>query len=61
MNKDVVQQLVRIVLYAVGGTVFGDAFADGELFQQVIGAATVFVAFVWWFIWERNTTVIDKK
>lgn len=61
MNKDTIQQLVRIVLYAIGGTVFGDAIADGEMFQQVIGASTVIISFIWWFVWDRNTVITDKK
>lgn len=61
MNKDVVQQLVRIVLYALGGSLLGDGFADGELFQQVLGASSVIVAFIWWLFWERKVTITDKK
>ncbi len=54
MNVGTIQQLVRIVLYSAGGIFFGQGVADGELFQQVLGASGVIVAFVWWLAFERN-------
>ena len=54
MNVGTIQQLVRIVLYSAGGLFLGQGVADGELFQQVLGASGVVVAFVWWLVFERN-------
>lgn len=54
MNWDTIQQVLRIVLYAGGGLVFGDAVKDGELFQQAVGGIMSVGAFAWWFIWERK-------
>jgi hypothetical protein len=54
VNLETIQQLVRIVLYAAGGTLLGNGIADGELFQQVLGASGAIVAFVWWLVFERN-------
>lgn len=54
MNLGTIQQLVRIVLYSIGGMFLGTGVADGELYQQVLGASGVIVAFAWWFFWERN-------
>ncbi len=54
MNLGTLQQLVRIALYSVGGVAFGSGVADGELFQQLLGASGVVVAFLWWLVFERN-------
>lgn len=54
MNWDTIQQVLRIVLYAGGGLVFGDAVKDGELFQQAVGGLMSVGAFVWWYVWERK-------
>lgn len=54
MTLATIQQLVRIGLYSVGGLLLGQGVADGELYQQVIGASGVIVSFLWWLIWERN-------
>lgn len=57
MNWDTVQQLIRIVGYALGGYVFGDSVASGELFQAALGGLVAVGAFVWWLVWERNRAV----
>jgi hypothetical protein len=54
MNLGTVQQLVRIILYSVGGLLFGQGVADGDLFQQLLGASGSIVAFAWWLVWERK-------
>lgn len=54
MNLETIQQLVRIALYAAGGTLLGTGTADGDLFQQVLGASGAIVAFIWWIVFERN-------
>lgn len=54
MNWDSLQQVLRIVLYAGGGYLFGDAVKDGELFQQAVGGLLSVGAFAWWWFWERN-------
>lgn len=53
MTWDTVQQLVRIILYSLGAFFFGDATANGELYQGLIGGALNVGAFLWWFFWER--------
>jgi len=54
MSWDTVQQLIRIAAYAGGSVVFGQAVADGELFQQALGGVIAVGAFVWWAVAERN-------
>lgn len=54
MNLGTIQQLVRIVLYSAGGIFFGSGVADGDLFQQVLGASGAIVAFFWWLFFEKN-------
>ncbi|MCV0395494.1 MAG: hypothetical protein K5872_22360 [Rhizobiaceae bacterium] len=54
MNLDSIQQVIRILLYAIGGYVLGDGVAEGEMFQQAVGGAMAIVSFGWWMLWERN-------
>lgn len=53
MSWNTVQQLIRIVGYAGGSLAFGEATADGELFQAALGGAVAIGAFVWWAVAER--------
>ena len=54
MNVGTLQQLIRIVLYSGGAYFLGDAVANGEMYQAVLGASGTLVAFIWWLLWERN-------
>ncbi len=54
MNLGTIQQLVRIVFYSAGGLLFGQGVADGDLFQQLLGASGSIVAFAWWLLFEKN-------
>ena len=54
MNLGTIQQLVRIVLYSAGGVFFGSGVADGDLFQQLLGASGAIVAFLWWIWFEKD-------
>lgn len=54
MKWETVQQLIRIAAYAGGSVVFGQATADGELFQQALGGVVAVGAFVWWIVVERQ-------
>lgn len=54
MKWDSIQQLVRIVAYAGGGYMFGDAVANGAEYQAAVGGALQVGAFAWWYAWERK-------
>lgn len=54
MNWDSIQQVLRIVLYAVGGYFLGDAVTEGEAFQAAVGGVLAVGAFVWWLAWQRQ-------
>jgi len=54
MTWDTLQQVIRIVLYSVGGYFLGDGVVDSEVYQAAIGGVLAVGAFVWWFFWERN-------
>lgn len=56
MNWDTIQQILRIVLYAGGGALFGKAMADSAQFQALIGSLVGVAAFIWWWFWDRNRT-----
>lgn len=45
-------QLVRIALNALGSFLFGDAVANGDQWQGLIGAVTALIAYVWWAVSE---------
>jgi hypothetical protein len=54
MNWDTIQQVIRIIGYAVGSYFLGTAVADGETFQAALGGLTSVGAFVWWVVAERG-------
>ena len=54
MNWDSIQQLLRILLYAIGGYFLGDAVTEGEAFQAAVGGVLSVGAFIWWLMWERQ-------
>lgn len=57
MTWDSIQQVLRIVLYALGGYFFGDAITQGAMFQAAVGGFLSVGAFVWWAVWngKRDT------
>ena len=60
MNWESIQQVLRIVLYAVGGYFLGEGVVEGEMFQQAMGGVMAVGAFVWWFFWERSREHVEK-
>lgn len=54
MKWDDVQQVLRIVIYAVAGYFFGDGVVNGELFQSAVAGLMSVGNFAWWFIWNRG-------
>jgi len=58
MSWNTIQQLIRIVGYAVGAYFFGEGVAEGELFQQAIGGLVGVAAFVWWMLKERSSATL---
>lgn len=59
MNWDSIQQVIRIVAYAVGGYVLGDAVAQSAQFQAAVGGLISIGAFGWWVLFERKR-IADK-
>lgn len=54
MKWDTLQQLIRIVGYAGGSYWFGDAVANGDMFNAALGGLVNVAAFVWWMVNESN-------
>lgn len=54
MQFGTVEQLIRILGYAVGSAVLGAGVADGEMFQAAIGGVVSLVSFGWWLVRERS-------
>lgn len=61
MNWESIQQVLRIVLYAVGGYMLGDSVTEGEAFQAAVGGVMAVGAFLWWLLWERGREHVAKK
>jgi len=54
MNWDTIQQVLRILLYTLGGWAFGDVVTEGPAFQNAVAGILAVGAFAWWAIWERS-------
>jgi len=54
MSWDNIQQLIRIILYAVIGFFFGDAVANGEVGQGLIAGVIGVANFLWTYLWNKN-------
>lgn len=54
MTWESIQQVLRIVLYAVGGYFLGEGVTQGEMFTQAVGGVLAVGSFIWWAVWERN-------
>lgn len=54
MNWDTIQQVIRILAYAIGSYFLGTAVADGEMFQAALAGLANVGAFIWWLIAEKN-------
>lgn len=52
-----VEQLIRILLYMLGGAVLGDGVANSEEFQTGIGAVMTALSFLWWAYREWQVKV----
>ncbi|MDP2619918.1 MAG: hypothetical protein Q8P46_07030 [Hyphomicrobiales bacterium] len=51
---DSIQQVLRILIFAIGGYVFGDAVVNGEVFQGFAGGILNVGAFIWWWYWNKK-------
>ena len=55
MDWTQIQQVLRIVLYTLGGWLLGSDVADGALFQQALGGVMAVGSFVWWWFSSTRT------
>ena len=53
MTWDSIQQIIRIIAYAVGGYFLGDAVTNGEMFQAAVSGVIAVGAFIWWLVYQR--------
>lgn len=42
------EQLVRIILFMLGGAIGGDAFANSDMYQAAVGGAINIAVCAWW-------------
>lgn len=54
MTWDSIQQVVRILLYALAGGLVTKGFLTEEMLNTAIGGVLAIGSAVWWFVWERK-------
>lgn len=54
MTWDTVQQVVRIVLNAVGGILIGKGYLSEEMSTTLTGGLLSLGSVAWWFFWDRH-------
>ncbi len=54
MSWDQLQQVLRIILYAIGGWAFSDAVVQGADFQNAVSGLLAVGAFIWWWVWDSK-------
>lgn len=59
MDWSQIQQVIRIVLYTVGGIWLGKDIADGDTFQAALGGLLNVGAFAWW--WFSSTRTAESN
>lgn len=57
VSLDMVQQLVRIIMQFVGGTLVARGVLTEEVAAQLAGAVLSLSGVAWWLIWNRKRTV----
>ncbi len=60
MSWDTIQQLIRIVAYAVGSYFLGDSVANGDMFTAAVSGAVSIGAFAWWFFYQGGKDTVKK-
>lgn len=58
---DKIQQLIRIVLYMVGGGFLGVGATEADTFTMGVGAVINAASFLWWLYWEVKRKIAEKK
>lgn len=54
MGLDQLQQIIRIILFAIAGYFLGEGAAQTEVVQGAIGGVIAIVTFIWWKVWDKN-------
>lgn len=57
MNWDTIQQVLRIVLNALGGIMIGKGYLTEEMSVTLIGGIMSIGSVLWWALWERKRAV----
>ncbi len=57
MTWDSIQQVLRIVLNALGGMLIGKGVLTEEMSTALTGGVLSLGSVAWWFIWERGRAV----
>ena len=54
MTWDSIQQVLRIVLNALGGVMMSKGYLTEEMSTTLIGGVLSLGSVAWWFFWEKN-------
>ncbi|MDO6967003.1 Pam3-gp28 family putative phage holin [Rhizobium alvei] len=55
-----IEQVARIILYTVGGSIMGAGFMDSAQGQTLLGACVALVSVGWWYIRQRQDKASKK-
>lgn len=61
MNWESIEQVLRILCYAMGGYLLGEGVVESNTFQSAVGGFLSIGAFIWWIFWEKGHRHVDKK
>lgn len=54
MTWDTVQQVLRIVLNALGGILIGKGYLTEEMSVTLVGGVLSIGSVLWWAFWDKN-------
>jgi hypothetical protein len=54
MTWDTVQQVLRIVLNALGGILIGKGYLSEEMSVTLVGGILSIGSVLWWMFWDKN-------
>jgi hypothetical protein len=54
MTWDTIQQVLRIVLNALGGILIGKGYLSEEMSVTLVGGILSVGSVLWWMFWDRS-------
>ena len=54
MTWDSIQQVLRIILNAIGAALISKGYLTAETLTTLVGGILSIGSVAWWFFWDRN-------